>query len=452
MQIQPADAELGVTRIQVTASWSRALDSTLLPWTFREDLAPGMAWLGLDDARQELVVPMWETGPDGKVSVIHVWLIGRTGGGKSTTLRTLLAPGVIRGLQLLILLDGKGDSLAELAPYAIGGAVARDGQSWRQGIALAYAIMTARRRRLGTPNAWKGPTPEDPVVTIVIDECTTVRAALSKREIRMLCEIARMGRSVGVNSIQAGQIPLVDSLIGESEWRSQARLVIGHGVLDAVHNRLATQSGGSDGPSLLRLPNGRVVVLMDGDVLAIRAKVSLLQEEVLIAAAKDSLRASLSELDRTVHVCRLMDLADEWGTSAPDSIVDLDGLLDEWGDEGETTGSGGRAGAPAPVTTRPNGAGPAPAKVPAQGGPGGRSGRGTTTLRELVLTYVMTHAGVTKPQLVQHFQEHGGYAKSAVYKEINWLIDNDRIAEHGGGLVSTLDLYRAERLAEEQPV
>lgn len=458
VQIQPADEALGVTRLQITASWSRELDTDLLAWRPPADLASGQAWLGVDDARESLVVPMWEVGADGKWSVIHAWLIGRTGGGKSTTLRTLLAPGVVSGCQLLILVDGKGDSLSELAPYAVGRAVARDAESWRQAITLAYAIMTARRKRLGTPQAWRGPTPTDPVVTLIIDECTTVLAGLTKREVRMVCEIARMGRSVGVGSIQAGQIPLVETVIGESEWRSQARLVLGHGVLDAVHNRLATQSGGPAGPSLLGLPNGRLVALLDGQVLAHRGRVSLLAEDELTAAAAGSPRADLCEADRSVHVCRLLDLAQDWAASSPDSIVDMDDLLAEW-EPDETparTGSDGPTEVPAAQgdTSGTPGAGRT-APVPGQGRPAaGRGGRGEGGIRQLVLAQVLTHAGVTRKELVEHFgaQASGGYGRSAVYGAINELIDSGSITDQNSGLIATLWIHRAQRTTESESV
>jgi hypothetical protein len=441
VRVEPADPALGVTRIQVTASWSRALDEGILAWTPPEDLAPGLSWLGVDDARQPLVVPSFETGADGKVSAIHTWVIGRNGGGKSTTLRTLLVPGIKGGWELLILVDGKGDSLDELAPYAAGGAVARAADAWRQAIALAYAIMVARQQRLGTPQAWRGPTPTDPLITLVIDECATVLAGLTGIEVAMMTEMGRMGRSLGVRTIQSGQIPLVDTVIGGSDWRSQARLILGHGVQDAVHDRIATQSGGAEGPSLLGLPKGRLVAMLDGRLIATRARVALLAEDELTAAVAGSPRAVLSEADRTDHVQTLVDLAASWGTIRPQAIVDLDELLAPWATTtlgpADGSGSGGRAGTPAPVTTSPAATGGVPAQPrPATGG--ARGGRPDGRLRQLVLTHVLTHAGVTRTEVRDHAVQ-AGYSASGAYKEINQLLEDGAVREDDQGrLIATL--------------
>ena len=439
VQIQAADAAaMGVTRIQVTASWSRALDEGILAWTPPADLAAGLSWLGKDDARRDLIVDVWETGADEHVSALHMWIIGRNGGGKSTTLRTLLAPGI--GRQLLILCDGKGDSLSELAPYGVGGAVARDSTSWRQAIALTYAIMVARQRRLGTAREWRCPTPDDPLITLVIDECATVLSGLQGPEVQMMVEMGRMGRSLGVQTIQSGQIPLVDTVIGGSEWRSQARLILGHGVQDAVHDRIATQSGGDDSPSLLGLPTGRIVVMRDGRLIASRARVALLSEQQLTEIAADRPRARLSEADQTDHVIALMELAEGWSESRPEAVVDLDELLTGWA-PAFTTGtvdlssSGGRAGSPAPVTT-------SPVRIPTQprpaAGGGPRGGQPSGRLRQLILSYVLTHAGVTRPQIRDHAIE-AGFSDSGAYKEITKLIQDGAVVEDDQGrLIATL--------------
>ena len=441
VQVSPADEQTyGVTRIRVTASWSRALDEGILPWRPPADLAPGLSWLGVDDARQALVVPNFEVGADEKVSAIHVWVVGRNGGGKSTTLHTLLAPGITGGWELLILCDGKGDSLSELAPYGVGGAVARDSTSWRQAIALTYAIMVARQRRLGTDREWRCPTPDDPLITLVIDECATVLSGLQGPEVQMMVEMGRMGRSLGVQTIQSGQIPLVDTVIGGSEWRSQARLILGHGVQDAVHDRIATQSGGDDSPSLLGLPTGRVVVMRDGRLIASRARVALLSEQQLTEIAADRPRARLSEADQTDHVIALMELAEGWSESRPEAVVDLDELLTGWA-PAFTTGtidlssSGGRAGSPAPVTT-------SPVRIPTQprpaAGGGPRGGQPSGRLRQLILSYVLTHAGVTRPQIRDHAIE-AGFSDSGAYKEITKLIQDGAVVEDDQGrLIATL--------------
>ncbi|WP_143448468.1 hypothetical protein [Kineosporia sp. A_224] len=437
VQIEP----VGVEHMRVSASWSRALDAGALPWKPPADLEVGRVWLGHDDARADLVVPSWYRGDDGKTSVVHVWVIGRTGGGKSTTIRSYLAPGIEAGNTALILLDGKGDSLEDLAPYSLTGHVARDGDSWRQGVILAYAIMVARQQRLVAGDPWRGPTPADPLIALIIDECATVATGLTKAEIRMICEIGRLGRSLGVMTLQSGQIPLVDSLIGGSEWRSQARLVIGHGVQDKTHNHVATQSGAEDSGeavSLLGLPIGRAAALYDGVVLSRRAKVALMTEADLqrVAAAEP---AVLHPGDRSPEVQALLELAGSWANSRPQSVVDLGDLLAEWVDVDPSpvvTDAQPEIGprdasidlttldGPEPLRSGTRVPAPRAAVAPAQD-------RGK--IRTWILSHLLVHHGLTRSQLVAAV-EAAGWSRSGAYKAMNEVLDDGAVIEEGGRL------------------
>lgn len=437
VKVEAADPALGVTRIQVTASWSKALDQKILAWQPPPDLPDGVAWLGQDDARQDMLVESWSRGADGRVSVYHVWAIGRTGGGKSTTIRALVARDLARGQEVLIPVDGKGTMGADLARWSLTGAIARGPEASRQAVLLAYLIMVARQQRIGTPLEWRGPTPSDPIVTLFIDEYSTIGAYLTGAEVTMICEIARMARDLGVRIVQSGQNPLVDAVIGGSEYRSQCRIVLGHAIADGVHDRIATQSGGEDGPSLLGLPTGRAVVLVDGRVVANRGKVAFVSEQDLAAVAET--RGQLHEADLTEDVRCALEICSEWGTSRPAPVVDVRGLLNDWAlttPSLEAGGSGGQGGSPAPVTT-------GPARIPAQPGPttttaARGAGQSGGRLRQLILTYVLTHAGVTRPEARDHAIE-AGFSDSGAYKEINRLIADGAVVENDQGrLIATL--------------
>jgi hypothetical protein len=179
------------------------------------------------------------------------------------------------------------------------------------------------------------------------------------------------------------------------------------------------------------------VVLVDGRLVANRARVAFVKDKDLIDRA--AARAELHPDDLTDEVTTLLQVCRSWGTSKPAPVVDVRGLIAEWTDTDITvdltTGSGGRAGTPAPVTTSPAGGG-----VPAQPRPatGARGGRPDGRLRQLVLTHVLTHAGVTRAQARDHAIA-AGYSQSGAYKEISQLIQDGAVREDDQGhLIATL--------------
>jgi len=187
--------------------------------------------------------------------------------------------------------------------------------------------------------------------------------------------------------------------------------------------------------------------MLDGRLLATRARVALLSDDELTAAAADSPRANLAEIDRTEHVQTLIGLAEGWATSRPEAIVDLTTLLSGWAptgtgisaapaSTGAGSGTGGRAGSPAPLTTVPAQARPTTGATAAGGG--ARGGRPDARLRQLVITHVLTHAGVTRAQVRDHVTGLG-FSNSGAYKEIAQLIQDGGIREDDQGrLTATL--------------
>jgi hypothetical protein len=179
------------------------------------------------------------------------------------------------------------------------------------------------------------------------------------------------------------------------------------------------------------------VVLVDGRLVANRARVAFVKDKDLIDRA--AARAELHPDDLTDEVTTLLQVCHQWGTSKPAPVVDVRGLIAEWTDTDITTGSGssngGRAGTPAPATTSP-----ATGGVPAQPRPttGARGGRPDGRLRQLVLTHVLTHAGVTRTEVRDHAIT-AGYSQSGAYKEINQLLEDRAVREDDQGrLIATL--------------
>jgi hypothetical protein len=240
--LKPGAVEItpvGVSELAVTVSWSRELAEQKLAYAPPAGLAEGMAWLGRTEDRQDIAVPCWERhAADGKVSVRHVKILGKTGSGKSFTLRTLLYGGLATATELVIPLDAKGDSLDEIAALVPGGKIARDADSWQAGIELFAAIMMSRRQRQGTPDAWTEPRPGDPMITLIIDEAAMARLGLTKLHHGIVELAGRQGRSLGLRTIQASQVPLVDEWVGGGAWRAQASITLLHNFEDPTHARI----------------------------------------------------------------------------------------------------------------------------------------------------------------------------------------------------------------------
>ena len=386
-----------------------------------------MAWIGLDDARRPMLVQSWSRGADGRTSVSHIWAIGRTGGGKSTTIRVISAKDLHAGREVLIPVDGKGTMSADLLPFSLTGSIARGSDASQQAVALAYEIFLARQQRLSGDNPWTGPRQSDPIVTLFIDEYSTIGAYLTGDYAQMICEMGRMSRDLGVRVVQSGQNPLVDALIGGSEFRSQCRIVLGHGILDATHDRIATQSGGEDAPSLRGLPTGRAVVLVDGHVVARNAKIAFVTDTDL---ARGATPGRLHPDDLTDTVTDLLEVCQDWGTARPEAVVDVRSKIDQWRasrtrralDESDLVcepGTGGTDDVVVDLTDR----------IPTQ--PQGQA-RPAGSLRDWVLTQLLTRPGTRRAEIVGEAVALG-WSRSGAYRAIDTLIAEDAVAEDAAG-------------------
>jgi hypothetical protein len=273
-----------------TPAGGRPLRDSLFEHTY-----PGSSWVGIGqdsgDVRH-VSVPAWRAHGDGtgEVSAMHGWVIGQSGSGRTNTLTTLLLPGLVSGTELVLAVDSDGDALTGLT-----GHIARharcDVDRAEQVITLAWAILRARQ-----DHGWTGPTAEDPLVTLVITDSVAVQAQLPRRVEEMVADIGRLGRCLGVRTVQASSRAYSDAVVGGRSWRAQTRWVIGHRVALDMDSALATQSTRED-VSLLGLDTGEAAVLIDGAVVARRAKVAYHRAEDCAAALHGVTPAQLHPSD-----------------------------------------------------------------------------------------------------------------------------------------------------------
>jgi hypothetical protein len=308
--------------IRVTASWTQALDSHSVPYDAARNPGRGKSWVGIDDARNDIVLNNYTVGEaDGKVRVHHGWLVGRTGAGKSSALTAILLPGLKAGEEIVLDADGKGDSMDKLEPYICRyarrklGEGGSPGDRFEQTVTLARSIMMARKAR---PGGWTGPSPTDPVITLVANDATSVKGEIDPVTQEHFAEIGRMGESLGVRTIQDLQIPKVDDLIGEGDWRGNTRWVFGFVSADATYSSIASQSTNEE-LSLLGLQVGRAAVIVEGQVRARNAKMVWISTEDVEQAMRGVEPAQLHP-DDMAAVKPLWDLTANW--PAQDAVDD----------------------------------------------------------------------------------------------------------------------------------
>jgi hypothetical protein len=324
--------------IRVTASWTQALDSDSVSYDPRRDPGRGKSWMGIDDARNDIVLNNYTVGEvDGKVRVHHGWLVGRTGAGKSSASVALVLPGLRAGEEIVLGADGKGDSLDKIKKYVRRYArrnlgAGQPGDRFEQVITLGWAIMMARKAR---PGGWTGPSPTDPVITLMLPEATSVKGEIDPLTQEHVAEIGRMGESLGVRTIQDLQIPKVDDLIGEGGWRGNTRWVFGFCSADATYSSIASQSTNEE-VSLLGLPVGRAAVIVEGQVRAQKAKMVWISDEDIEQAMRGVEPAQLHPTDMAA-VKPLWDLTANWpeqdeaADSSPLQLSARDLRLAKWG-------------------------------------------------------------------------------------------------------------------------
>ncbi len=142
-------------------------------------------------------------------------LCGFTGAATSVSIRSLILPGVVAGLETLLVVDGhRGLAFPDLRP-----AISRYGrmpQQWSMLIEIAHRVMVARLDRRGAAGlrGWHAPAESDPIITLVLDEVPAIRRMLSSRHLGLVSELITDGGPVGVRVIQIAPSFFGEDIIG----------------------------------------------------------------------------------------------------------------------------------------------------------------------------------------------------------------------------------------------
>jgi len=276
---------MGIGTVELTTDRnSAALVQVTLTPTRHLEAAPA-AWEGPvlnDDGTIPLADERKGTGVDvalfNEAGVEHTAVFGTTGGGKSNTIVGMVLPGVVAGVETLWYIDGgQGTSAGHLTSAADW--LGLTAPEWETMIDATHTVMRARKDRRAARglSAWRGRDEPDPVLTLCIDEATTVVQQISKRHAAMVSEILREGRKLGVRIIQCTQDPEGTGLIGGRQARglmAGGGSLIAHRMGDGTANVLAAGST-AESVDLRNLPPepGWVAIIRRGRVLTRAARV-----------------------------------------------------------------------------------------------------------------------------------------------------------------------------------
>jgi S-DNA-T family DNA segregation ATPase FtsK/SpoIIIE len=194
-----------------------------LPWTERDLAGDVTTWVaGIDQDGQAVTIRT--------ADVSGIVVAGLAGYGKTVFLNARLAALASNEAVQFVLIDGKGgpdyDDLFTRAWLS----AKDDPEQVRDHLVVVHGLMKARqdtiRPVLGVKNVWQvGPSPSWPLVLVVMDEAHTFlnehkgtdpdskrRDALARETVRLVEELVRKGRNVGIQVVLATQKPTGDAI------------------------------------------------------------------------------------------------------------------------------------------------------------------------------------------------------------------------------------------------
>ena len=275
-------------RLQVLLAPNRTLEKRPTAWPGPIIADDGALPVALDAAGATVTIHLYN-----KDGVEHGLICGTSGSGKGGTTVVVIVPGVLAGRSVVLYADGKhGMSAPELHPLATR--LALTSKQAGRAIDVAHAVMCARETRYGAAKLKRyiaaGPDANpDPIITLLLDEATTLNRILPGSKIRKVSEIAERGRACGVQLIQVSQSVRSDMIIGGVPVRdllTGAGFSIAHKPGGSSAARLASDGIQVAGlvEALKALPGGQPgmgVITRRGEVLATSARVFDAEEPAL---------------------------------------------------------------------------------------------------------------------------------------------------------------------------
>jgi hypothetical protein len=194
----------------------------------------------------------------------------------------MLLPTVLQRLSVMVYLDGKKGTSSPRLARAMDTAI-RDPKQFGPAIEMVYQIMYARQIRYGELGIddFNAATSTDPIIELVIDECTSVKRYLNDQQEDMLAEMSETGRALGIALKYSSQRGNADDLPGGMRVRNNMMGSVGNVIAlrpGGSHAQTTTLTATSEEIDLLALPGGDdaggwCAVLTAGQVAGFPARV-----------------------------------------------------------------------------------------------------------------------------------------------------------------------------------
>ncbi|MGL5827895.1 MAG: hypothetical protein ACRCYU_24275 [Nocardioides sp.] len=271
------------TDVRLTLAPERALEKAPVSWepvTLSED---GDFPLAVDEAGVDVRIHTFSAS-----GVEHLLLLGVTDTGKSFTLVACILPGVLDRREVVWYADGGGGSSSSHVAAACDW-WAPETKDWKAVIAAGTRLLNHRkayRAAMGV-SSWRGLAERVPMVTIVLEEATTINGQLTDSEQEQILTFVREGRKLGIRVVMSTQDGLAELLPGGRPARDQIAgggAVIGHRMGGSQATRLASDSTPGD-IDLRAMPAepGFCAILRRGQIRTPRARVKYATPEKVAA-------------------------------------------------------------------------------------------------------------------------------------------------------------------------
>ena len=226
-------------------------------------------------------------GYDLRLFGTQVLVVGATGSGKGSVIWSLvrsLAAGTTSGLVQLWGLDPKGGMELGIGAPMFARFACKDYPAMCELIEAAAALAKNRARNLHGRTRQHVPTPDEPLIVLVIDELANLTAYLTDRQLKdrikaALSILLSQGRAVGVHVVAAIQDPRKEVL----PFRDLFPTRIGLRLAEAAQVDLVLGEGMRDRGALCdRIPQGLPgvgFVAIDGDPTPMRVRFSYLSDD-----------------------------------------------------------------------------------------------------------------------------------------------------------------------------
>jgi hypothetical protein len=203
--------------LKVTLTPTRELETISRLWEAPTLTDDGLLPMAVTNAGDEISIRVW-----GETGVRHLLVVGSSNAGKSNALNVVLPPGVLKRREVMFYCDGKGGTSGpKLAP--IFDTVAVNREQVRGTFAMFSRIAEARKVRYGAMgiDEFDVHSNPDPIVTLVLEEATTIAAWIGPRLDAALQFFAREGRSLGFRLVICPQRPHLEGFPGGGDVRDQ---------------------------------------------------------------------------------------------------------------------------------------------------------------------------------------------------------------------------------------